>query len=138
MVHDPAGRRPGIIYRRRERELGRKPIVHGNHEARRAETKPATGDIVGTPIADHEPSTVEIDEDRERAFGILRAIESHRKLATGAGDHAFLRYYSGRGIPGDPSNHVGVLDPRRWRIEALERGAGAALREVEYELGLRI
>ena len=77
-------------------------------------------------------------ENRERAFGTLRAIESCRKLAAGTRDRAFVRYYSSRTLPRDRGDHLGILDPRCRRIEALERRARASLREVEYELGLRV
>ena len=118
--------------------LRREPIVNGHHEAPSIEGQATARDIVRIPIADHEASTVKIDENRERTLGTLWAIESCRKLATGTRDRAFVSCYSSRSLPRDRGNHLSVLDPRCRRIEILKRRAGTALREVEYELGLRV
>ena len=93
---------------------------------------------MGIPIADHVAAAMEKNENRERTLSVLRPIESGWQLGIRAGYRAFLGQHSGRWLSRGRSDHFGILQSCRWRIEALEQRACASPREIEYEPSLRV
>ncbi len=123
VLERPAQRRLAVLDRRRERVLGRQPVVDRQHVRAPVAAQQPAGGVVGVEVADHEAAAVVVDDQRVRAAGLRRHVVAGLDRAFGA-VHLEVAHLLHRDLAARRTPRPGAARRRAPRAAAASRSAG--------------